>query len=120
MLGPDHPDTLNSLSGLATLYRKQGRLDEAFPLAEEAYRARLRVLGPDHFVLSYSRHSLGVILRLLGRPEEALPYARAAFEERRSRLGDAHRETRQSRLSLARLEGDTEVERELVEAGVEE
>ncbi len=82
--------------------------------------ARLRVLGPNHFALSYSCHSLGVILRMLGRPEEALPYARKAYEERRSRLGDAHREARESRLSLARLEGDVEVERELAEAGVVE
>jgi hypothetical protein len=46
----------------------------------------------------------------------ALPHARLAYEERRSRLGDAHRETRESRLSLVRLEGDEEAERELVEA----
>src|SRR5262245_11043664 len=31
-LGPEHPDVGTSLNNLATLYRAQGRLDEAEPL----------------------------------------------------------------------------------------
>jgi tetratricopeptide (TPR) repeat protein len=120
VLGFDHFDTLANLVSLADLRRKQREMKEALTFAEGAYGGLFKQLGSGHFRLSDPCHALGVILRLLGRHEEALPHTRQAYEERRSRLGDAHRDTRKSRLSLARLEGDVEVERELVEAGVVE
>ena len=70
-------------------------------------------------VTSY-RHELGVVLRLLGRVEEALPHARDAHAERSARLGAEHRDTRASRLLLARVEGDAALEAELVAAGAAE
>jgi tetratricopeptide (TPR) repeat protein len=120
VLGADHSSTLSSLDNLAELYRKKGEIEKALPLAQEAYERRVRTLGAENFILSETRHTLGVLLRLLGKPQEALPFARKAYEERRKRLTESHRETRESRLSLARLEGDAEVEAELVAAGVVE
>ena len=35
-LGPDHPDTLTSVSNLASLFRNQGRYEEAEPLFKRA------------------------------------------------------------------------------------
>ena len=48
VLGPDHPDTLNSRNNLAIAYRAAGRTDEAITLHEQTLAARERVLGPDH------------------------------------------------------------------------
>ena len=47
-LGPDHPDTLESMFGLAWAYQAAGRLDEATSLHEEVLRLRKAKLGPDH------------------------------------------------------------------------
>ena len=47
-LGPDHPDTAQSLNNLAVLYRDQGRLAEAEPLWQRALAIWERALGPEH------------------------------------------------------------------------
>ena len=47
-LGPDHPDTLNSMNHLAISYRQAGKLDLALPLHEEALGLLKAKLGPDH------------------------------------------------------------------------
>jgi hypothetical protein len=48
MLGDNHPHTLNSMNGLASLYRAQGRYDEAELLYLETLEARKSVLGDNH------------------------------------------------------------------------
>ncbi|KAI0437652.1 hypothetical protein F4803DRAFT_565895 [Xylaria telfairii] len=48
ILGPDHPDTLNSMNNLACTWKEQGRIDDAIRLMENCVEARLRVLGQDH------------------------------------------------------------------------
>ncbi len=47
-LGPNHPDTANSLHCLAVLYDNQGKYMQAEPLYQRALAIRERVLGPDH------------------------------------------------------------------------
>ena len=47
-LGPDHPDTLDSMNNLAMAYQAAGRLDEAIPLYEETLKLQKAKLGPDH------------------------------------------------------------------------
>ncbi len=47
-LGPDHPDTLQSLSGLAEAHGLAGKLDLAIPLYKEALKLKNAKLGPDH------------------------------------------------------------------------
>ena len=41
-LGPEHPDTLRSLSNLATAYRQTGRSDEAIPMVERVLAVAAR------------------------------------------------------------------------------
>ena len=48
MLGPDHPDTLDSMNNLAMLLKDQGKLEEAEPLFQQCLAGRKKVLGPDH------------------------------------------------------------------------
>ena len=47
-LGPDHPDTLDSMNNLAMAYQAAGKLDLALPLFEETLKLRKAKLGPDH------------------------------------------------------------------------
>ena len=48
VLGPDDPQTLTSLSGMAVLLTEEGNYPEAEKLQREAFAARTRVLGPEH------------------------------------------------------------------------
>ena len=45
-LGPDHPDTLNTLNNLAAAYRAAGKLPEAIALFERVRDAQIARLGP--------------------------------------------------------------------------
>lgn len=71
MLGETHPDTFFTQFGLASLYRKQRRFDEAEVLALEVYRVYQTALGENH------DHTKQVVNRLVelyedwGRPEQA-------------------------------------------------
>ena len=47
-LGPDHPETLNSMRGLAYNYSALGRLAEALKLHEETLALMRSKLGPEH------------------------------------------------------------------------
>ena len=47
MLGPDHPDALNSRNSLAAAYLAAGRAADAIPLFEQTLASRERLLGPD-------------------------------------------------------------------------
>ena len=47
-LGPEHPDTLQSMNNLAVAYREAGKLDLALPLLEETLKLCRAKLGPEH------------------------------------------------------------------------
>jgi hypothetical protein len=70
LLGPDHPDTLQSRHNLANSYRAAGRLDEAISLHEQVLADRERLLGPDHPDTLTSRHNLADANRAAGRADE--------------------------------------------------
>jgi non-specific serine/threonine protein kinase/serine/threonine-protein kinase len=48
VLGPDHPDTLGTMSSLVDVYVFQRKYDKAEELASELLEKRQRVLGPDN------------------------------------------------------------------------
>ena len=47
-LGPDHPETAQSLNYLSVLFRFQGRYKEAELLSRRSLKIRENVQGPDH------------------------------------------------------------------------
>ena len=47
-LGPDDPDTLESMNRLAGAYLDAGQLDKALPLLEQVLEKRKAKLGPEH------------------------------------------------------------------------
>ena len=47
-LGPEHPDTANSLNNLALLYQVMGAYEQALPLYQRALKIIEKSLGPEH------------------------------------------------------------------------
>jgi tetratricopeptide (TPR) repeat protein len=66
VLGPDHPDALESRNDLADAYQDAGRAAEAIVLHERALADYERVLGPDHPGTLASRNNLADAYRAAG------------------------------------------------------
>jgi tetratricopeptide (TPR) repeat protein len=99
----DHPDTLNSMYYLASLYDNQGRYDEAEPLHRKTLETRKRVLGDDHPDTLNSMYYLASLYDNQGRYDEAESLHRATLEARKRVLGDDHKDTLSSMQTLAGL-----------------
>ena len=48
VLGPEHPDTLTSMSNLALVLDSQGKYEEAEAMNRQTLARREKVLGPEH------------------------------------------------------------------------
>jgi serine/threonine protein kinase len=70
--GPDHPDTLGSMSNLAISYALLGRYTDALTLREETLALMKAKLGPDHPDTLRSMNNLANSYALLGRYTDAL------------------------------------------------
>ena len=79
-LGPDHPDTLMAMNGLASSYQALGRHAEALKLHEQTLALRTAKLGSDHPDTLRSRLSVASGLVRLGRGAEAAADCRRAAE----------------------------------------
>jgi len=101
IMGPDHPDTLNSRNSLAAAYRDAGRVAEAIPLFELTLAAREQVLGPSHPHTVTSRINLAAAYRDAGRVAEAIPLFELALATRVRLLGTEHPSTLNSQGNLA-------------------
>ena len=101
ILGPEHPDSLNSMNNLALVLDSQGKYD----VAEEMYRQTLelhkKVLGSDHPDTLISMGSLASVLGRQGKYEVAEEMHRQALELRKKVLGSEHPHTLNSMGSLA-------------------
>ena len=93
ILGPDHPDTLQSLHNVGRMYWRQGRLDQAADAFREAMEGRRRSLGTDHPDTLASINAMGVLLRGRGELVQAEVFYREALEGRRRALGETHPDT---------------------------
>src|SRR5262249_32767320 len=72
-LGPDHPDTLTTLNGLAVAYWSARQLDKAIPLLQDVLKRSEGKLGRDHPSTLLALANLGVNYRDAGRLAAALP-----------------------------------------------
>jgi tetratricopeptide (TPR) repeat protein len=100
-LGPDHPDTLRSMFGLANTYIIAGRLEDATSLHQEVFRLRKTRLGPDHPDTLHSMFAVALAYRVDGWIFESIPLFEKALELRRASLGPDHLGTLQSMYGLA-------------------
>ena len=101
LLGPDHPDTLNSRNSLAAAYLAAGRVDEAIPLFEQILAVRQRMLGPDDSETLVSQNNLASAYQDAGRIAEAIRLYELNLEIRERLLGSDHPSTLNSRGNLA-------------------
>ena len=101
LLGPDHPDTLNSRNSLAAAYLAAGRVADAIPLFEQILAGRERLLGPDHSDTLTSRNNLASAYQDAGRAAEAIPLFEQTLAARERLLGVGHPRTLSSRSNLA-------------------
>ncbi|HXG09867.1 MAG TPA: tetratricopeptide repeat-containing protein kinase family protein, partial [Gemmataceae bacterium] len=92
-LGPDHPDTLNSMGNLALGYRAAGKLDQALPLYEETLRLTKAKLGPDHPSTLISMHNLAGAYQAAGKLDQALPLLEETLRLMKAKLGPDHPHT---------------------------
>jgi tetratricopeptide (TPR) repeat protein len=101
LFGPEHPDTLRSMSNLADTLRAQGELAGAFKLHEQVLGARWRLLGLKHPDTLSSTSHLANTLYDLGVLDGARDLHRQVLDVRRQLLGPEHPDTLSSMSNLA-------------------
>jgi RNA polymerase sigma factor (sigma-70 family) len=101
LLGPDHPDTLNSRNSLAAAYLAAGRVAEAIPLFEQTLAERQRTLGPDDPESLTSQNNLASAYQDAGRIADAIRLYELNLEARERLLDPDHFSTLNSRGNLA-------------------
>jgi serine/threonine protein kinase len=100
-LGPDHPNTLNSMDNLATAYQAAGKLDLALPLFVEALKLTKAKLGPDHPDTLTSLNNLAGAYQDAGKLDLALPLFVETLKLTKAKLGPDHPDTLGSMNNLA-------------------
>jgi tetratricopeptide (TPR) repeat protein len=94
VLGPEHPDTLTSMSNLANVLRKQGKYEEAEAMNRQTLARREKVLGHEHPDTLMSVYSLAHLLTHQQRYSESLPLYKRACAGYEAVLGKDHPTTR--------------------------
>jgi len=91
--GPDHPETLGTLTQIEAVLRHEGRYAEAEPVTRRALAVSTAVLGQRHpdTITSLSNHAF--VLQALGRPAEAEPLYAEALRMNREGRGEGHSDT---------------------------
>jgi len=108
VLGPQHPDTLESKRLLGWVLQEEGRYAEAEKLQRETLEDDRRVLGSDHPDTLSSINRLSGTLMLEGRYAQAETLAREAFDGKQRVLGPDDPSTLSSMNNLGgiiRMEG---------------
>jgi serine/threonine protein kinase len=100
-LGPNHPDTLASISNLAVAFQAVGQAGKAVPLLEQVVEKFKAKLGPDHPDTLTSMNNLAEAYRAVGQAGKAVPLLEQALEGRKAKLGPDHPDTLRSMNDLA-------------------
>jgi len=101
-LGPDHPETLLSVSDLGRALATQGHYPDAEKLLRETLVLQKRVLGPEHPDTLMTMQRLAVVFSSEeGRLADAEKLSRETLEIRRRALGPDHTDTLHSMDNLA-------------------
>jgi Tfp pilus assembly protein PilF len=103
VLGPEHPDTAQSLNNLGFLLRSQGDYARARLYYERALAICEKVLGLEHPNTAQSLNNLGFLLKSQGDHAGARPYYERALRILEARLGPDHPHTKTVRENLEAL-----------------
>ncbi|KAK0620758.1 hypothetical protein B0T14DRAFT_481818 [Immersiella caudata] len=101
LLGEEHPDTLASMSNLASAYRYQGQWKEAEELQAKELSISKRVLGEEHPETLISIANLATTYAEQGRWKEAEEFEVQVMEARKRLFGEEHPDTLDSMANLA-------------------
>ncbi|KAL9591591.1 MAG: hypothetical protein Q9179_007568 [Wetmoreana sp. 5 TL-2023] len=101
MLGKEHPNTLTSVSNLASVLRCQGKYEEAEQMNRRALDGKEKVLGEEHPDTLTSVNNLASVLYNQGKYEEAEQMNRRALDGCEKVLGQEHPNTLTSVSNLA-------------------
>ena len=101
VLGPEHPNTLTSMSNLSSIYFIQGRWKEAEELQVQVLETWKQVLGPEHPDTLTSMSNLSYTWKSLGNIQAAIALMKECFELRTKALGPDHPATTSSSHALS-------------------
>jgi tetratricopeptide (TPR) repeat protein len=104
VLGPEHPDTLNSMSRLTIDLNQQSRYAEAEQLDREALEIQRRILGPEHSDTLDSMVGLANTLMSMREYAEAEKMLKQVLDIQRRIIGPESREITMSTYDLACVE----------------
>ncbi|MGE0205772.1 MAG: tetratricopeptide repeat protein, partial [Hyphomicrobiaceae bacterium] len=102
LLAQQSEDSAEINARVVRLYR-EGRYEEAIPVAERALALREKTLGPDHPDVGTLLNNLAALYRVLGRLGEAEPLYRRSLAIADKALGPDHHSVGISLNNLARL-----------------
>ena len=101
VLGPEHPDTLSSMSNLAAVYDLAGKHAQAEALDSQSLAIQRRVLGPEHPDTLKSMSNLAYVYFDEGKYAQAEALGSQSLVIQRRVLGPEHPDTLKSIYSLA-------------------
>ncbi len=89
-LGPEHPDTLETVNFMGYLHQVRGDLQQAETLFQKALALRTKVLGPNHIDTADSQVYLGGLHMLQGRYADAEKLLLAAAPNEAREISGRH------------------------------
>ena len=92
-LGPDNPDTLICMAGLAGGYKAVGKFDQALPLFQQTLALRNAKFGADHAETLTTMANLAAAYMAAGERERALPLLAESLALVKAKLGPDHPDT---------------------------
>ncbi|PLB41714.1 violaceus kinesin [Aspergillus candidus] len=101
VLGPEHPETLTSMSNLAIIYQHQGQWKKAEELEIQVLQLRKQVLGPEHPHTLASMSNLASTYQHQGQWTKAEELEIQVLQLRKQVLGPEHPATLTSMNNLA-------------------
>jgi eukaryotic-like serine/threonine-protein kinase len=101
VLGPEHPETLMSMSNLADVYEDEGKYAQAEALYSQTQEIQRRVLGPEHPLTLYTLSHFVFMYQREGKYALAETYAAQALAGGRHSLGAENPDTMASEADLA-------------------
>jgi tetratricopeptide (TPR) repeat protein len=105
LLGEEHPDTLTTISNLASTYSNQGQWKKAEELQVQVMESRKRLLGDEHPYTLTSISNLASAYSNQGQWKKAEGMEVQVMETRKRLLGADHPDTLQNMSNLASIFG---------------
>jgi serine/threonine protein kinase/tetratricopeptide (TPR) repeat protein len=100
-LGPDHPETLNSMADLSEQYSWLGRDADAIALRQRILENRRKTLGPDHSETLASEFRLAALYAAAGQWDKSIPLLEQLLEKQRTICGPTNNSTLETMGELA-------------------